>query len=814
MSSSASTSMWPRSHDERDRNDSAPPFFGASSASLSPLRSSVHRREGNSCSGTSSSPSPHQWGDRNAPFIASSSSSTSQKHQQHQDADPISPPPPQIPPTHSSFASTSASTATNAHYDSSRLQSLIISKEKELHDINHFRIHTLESLLKDRDRALAENNEKIQRLKTDFQYNLHLIEERDAELDRADAAIASLQETLRTQVHENEDMRQALTEAEQAGRRKAARIEAETEENFAQREQAAAAAAAEREKRMEQEWMRRHTSEMESMKREYEGQMLAREDGWRAVEEGLRGEISRLEERKAALQRAVARGEAHEVAAREVKAKLVAVVGENKELRMELSRVVGQNEEKMQEIVGTLKAAEAAFEQSQKEAAVEQALRDKAHEEAMSAAVQKKETKVATVRERLLRAEERAARAEKGMRDLRKEMEERVMGKMREGEAAELQHAEEIERKEVLILDVKTSLWEAEAEGRRMTLRVGEMGKMIEGKEREMGKMKEQIEHLRTLLVEERKEREREVAAAVAAARAGVGKGGRGGREEELETSLRNSEGEAARLRAQTEGLQEELRREKREADAAATAAAARTGGAGRDLLEEGALVEENVRLRTAISEMRHEMERLKFIDAGRSRDVGRVTAAGEGDGGNGESRTMTTEGKWGGMLLLENRRLREENKKLSGTCDKLMGISSELNARLNKLSTWAPALEGDGHDWQGRNDDGEDMEEGSHTGPPARTKKPHPHRALQQRNPTTSTTASNTRGEGLFLDGQPQMTTTSVSTTRRLLNPPLASARETQGQKDALSRLKSRKGAAAASLAAAKQKVRNYNER
>lgn len=45
MSSSASTSLRPQSHDRRDHDDDAPPFFGASSASTSPLRSSVHRRE-------------------------------------------------------------------------------------------------------------------------------------------------------------------------------------------------------------------------------------------------------------------------------------------------------------------------------------------------------------------------------------------------------------------------------------------------------------------------------------------------------------------------------------------------------------------------------------------------------------------------------------------------------------------------------------------------------------------------------------------------------------------------------------------------
>ena len=703
-----------------------------------------------------------------------------------------------------------------------------MSKEKELHDINHFRIHTLESLLKDRDRALSETQEKIQRLKTDFQYNLHLIEERDAELDRADAAVATLQDTLRAQVHENEDIRQALSEAEQGGKRRSARVVAEMEAGFAQREQEVAAAAAEERRRLEQEWGRRHVLEMESLKREWEGQMLAREEGFRGVEEGLREEIARLEDGRAALQRALARGEQYEAAAREGKAKLLVVMGENKELRMELARVVGRNEERMQELVGTLQAAEAAFEQSQREVVIEQALKEKAHEEALSAAIHKREHKLLQAKDQLVRAEERAARAEKGMRNLRKEMEERVLAKVREGEAAELQHAEEIERKEALILEIKTSLWEAEAEGRRVGLRVGELGKMVEGKEREVGRMREQVEHLRAILLEERKERERELAAAVAAAARGGGGGreeGRGGGKEQL----RESHGEAARLRARMEGLEEEVRRQKRKAEAAvaaaAAAAAAGRGGAGQNLVEEGALVQENVRLRTVISDMRHEMERLTYMDAGGGgreggreggRGGGRATAAGgeDGGGGGGSSTTTTAEGKLGSMLLLENRRLREENKKLSGTCDKLMGISNELNARLNKLSTWAPVV--DREDRQERQDEGEEEDEeemeDAHAAPVRANNTPR--RALRQPNPTPPPPSSSARVESLFLAGQPPTTTTSTSSSRsRLPNPPLASARETQGQKDALSRLKSRKGAAAG-LAAAKQKVRNYNDR
>lgn len=39
-------------------------------------------------------------------------------------------------------------------------------------------------MLRDRDRAQEELKGKLRRLREDFQYNLGLIEERDAELDR------------------------------------------------------------------------------------------------------------------------------------------------------------------------------------------------------------------------------------------------------------------------------------------------------------------------------------------------------------------------------------------------------------------------------------------------------------------------------------------------------------------------------------------------------------------------------------------------------------------------------------------------------
>jgi len=64
------------------------------------------------------------------------------------------------------------------------LGGLIQQKERELHDINEYRLHTLESLIADKERESEAARERLAKLKDDFTYNLRLLEERDAELER------------------------------------------------------------------------------------------------------------------------------------------------------------------------------------------------------------------------------------------------------------------------------------------------------------------------------------------------------------------------------------------------------------------------------------------------------------------------------------------------------------------------------------------------------------------------------------------------------------------------------------------------------
>ena len=67
------------------------------------------------------------------------------------------------------------------------LRGLIAQKERELHDINEYRLHTLESLVAEREREAGVAKESLAKLKEDFAYNLRLLEERDAELERCAA---------------------------------------------------------------------------------------------------------------------------------------------------------------------------------------------------------------------------------------------------------------------------------------------------------------------------------------------------------------------------------------------------------------------------------------------------------------------------------------------------------------------------------------------------------------------------------------------------------------------------------------------------
>ena len=87
------------------------------------------------------------------------------------------------------------------------IRSLIAQKERELHDINDYRVSTLEEELRRREKSESKLRTKFAKLKEDFTYNLKLIEDRDAELDRYEANFESLKGLIRGKDKELQELK-------------------------------------------------------------------------------------------------------------------------------------------------------------------------------------------------------------------------------------------------------------------------------------------------------------------------------------------------------------------------------------------------------------------------------------------------------------------------------------------------------------------------------------------------------------------------------------------------------------------------------
>jgi uncharacterized protein (DUF3084 family) len=73
--------------------------------------------------------------------------------------------------------------------DLQSISEVIRAKERELQKIQELRFSQLEKTIDERDKVLAESNQRFEKLKDDFQYNLRLIEARDKEIKRLEGII-------------------------------------------------------------------------------------------------------------------------------------------------------------------------------------------------------------------------------------------------------------------------------------------------------------------------------------------------------------------------------------------------------------------------------------------------------------------------------------------------------------------------------------------------------------------------------------------------------------------------------------------------
>ena len=158
----------------------------------------------------------------------------------------------------------------------SNLRGIIMAKEKELHDINEYRIHTLEALIADKEKEAAEQKARLAKLKEDFGYNLKLLEERDAELERYDGSFAGLKAVIRERDIELSELKIATADLQHSAKQE--RDRAAEAESYYQKKVAAAREEAEAVKWRLEEELRTQRDEFESLKRDFVRQVRELQD--------------------------------------------------------------------------------------------------------------------------------------------------------------------------------------------------------------------------------------------------------------------------------------------------------------------------------------------------------------------------------------------------------------------------------------------------------------------------------------------------------------------------------------------------------
>ncbi|TMW65974.1 hypothetical protein Poli38472_003739 [Pythium oligandrum] len=156
------------------------------------------------------------------------------------------------------------------------IRSLILEKEKELHDINEYRIRTLETLLREKETAAHAYKQKFNKLQEDFKYNLKLLEGRDEELALYDTNFASLKNVLRDREAEISELKAQVADLQTDVKQEQKR--ASEQEVFFQQKLKDARAQMEGARWNFDDELRRTRDEMEQAKRRMERQMREQQE--------------------------------------------------------------------------------------------------------------------------------------------------------------------------------------------------------------------------------------------------------------------------------------------------------------------------------------------------------------------------------------------------------------------------------------------------------------------------------------------------------------------------------------------------------
>jgi len=164
----------------------------------------------------------------------------------------------------------------NKNIPGTNIRTLIAQKEKELSDINEYRVKTLEEALLAKEKELSDQRRKFTKLKEDFQYNLKLLEDRDSELERYDTAFDNLKSVVRDRDIEVTELKVQVAELQSQVNQEASKLTEEQrhhEEKIAEiREQLESTRWA------RDEELRKQRDEFEPIKRDLQRKLRDKED--------------------------------------------------------------------------------------------------------------------------------------------------------------------------------------------------------------------------------------------------------------------------------------------------------------------------------------------------------------------------------------------------------------------------------------------------------------------------------------------------------------------------------------------------------
>ena len=392
-------------------------------------------------------------------------------------------------------------------------RSLIAQKEKELHDINEYRLQTIEETLRKREASEAAIRKKFNDLKADFVFNLRLIEERDRELDKYESTCEKLKAYVREREKEIAQLRLERTNmSSKLGRRddEAARREVEFQQEIKalssqiesmrwESEQASSTHASrivalesqfEQEKREHAKTLSVHEESLRAESKRAIEAADARMDAALASHDRQKRELERrvLElqtlmskeaERASAQARVVeelreskTKAESHakkvnwelsdkiEAKEREVQE----LISEQKELKEKNKTVLDNYEKQMTELLSSLHTVESAFREQREQYELQLRQQASSREEELRRVGHR-------LRSQLESAEDQAKLANRARDELKQQLAkreqqeaERIRDLQRELEASKASSSVEIEKLQQELRDSNAKLWSAQSE--------------------------------------------------------------------------------------------------------------------------------------------------------------------------------------------------------------------------------------------------------------------------------------------------------------------------------------------------------------